>query len=86
MGTGRGSSVSRQSSVSTSSGAASRDGVTYELIVRQHGRFGPAAGTALSTLSRLPIVPAFVVQLVVRDEHGNETDALATCVDTGSTD
>ena len=80
-GTSRGSSSSRQSSASLSSGAANREGVTYELIVRQHARLAPAAGLTVSTLSRLPLVPAFVVQLVVRDENGDETDAYATWVD-----
>jgi len=47
---------------------------TYELAVVQQPLRAPAIGLALDVLDRLPIIPAPVVQLVVRDLHGVEID------------
>ncbi|GAA5829959.1 hypothetical protein JCM3766R1_006716 [Sporobolomyces carnicolor] len=49
-------------------------GKSFELIVLQQPEIGAEAGMRKSTLGRLPIVPAPVVQLIVKDESGEVLD------------
>ncbi|GAA5895730.1 uncharacterized protein JCM6883_001604 [Sporobolomyces salmoneus] len=49
-------------------------GKTFELIVLQQPEIGAEAGMRKSTLGRLPIVPAPVVQLIVKNESGQVLD------------
>ncbi|GAA5926840.1 uncharacterized protein JCM15063_000383 [Sporobolomyces koalae] len=51
-----------------------RTGKHFELVVRQQPEIGAEAGLGKVTLGRLPIVPAPVVQLLVRDESGELID------------
>ncbi|GAA5858779.1 hypothetical protein JCM5353_004930 [Sporobolomyces roseus] len=47
---------------------------SFELKVMQQPEIGAEAGLGKVTLGRLPIVPAPVVQLIVKDSNGNLTD------------
>ncbi|CDR36164.1 RHTO0S01e15632g2_1 [Rhodotorula toruloides] len=47
---------------------------TYELVIMQQPRVGAEAGMGRSTVGRLPLVPAPIVEVIVRDERGRRTD------------
>ncbi|GAA6053342.1 hypothetical protein NBRC10513_007223 [Rhodotorula toruloides] len=47
---------------------------TYELVIMQQPRVGAEAGMGRSTVGRLPLVPAPIVEVIVRDEQGRRTD------------
>ncbi|KAM0750721.1 hypothetical protein T439DRAFT_380592 [Meredithblackwellia eburnea MCA 4105] len=59
----------RSSSVSTATA-----GKVFELVVIQQPEIGAETGLEKMTLGRLPIVPAPVVKMIVRDESGQEVD------------
>ncbi|GAA5948797.1 hypothetical protein JCM3765_003904 [Sporobolomyces pararoseus] len=59
---------------SSDEAAESIKGKCFELIVLQQPEIGAEAGLRKVTLGRLPIIPAPVVQLIVKDESGQILD------------
>jgi len=53
-------------------GPKDRSGWRYELQIVQEPNRAPASGTSLNSLCRLPIIPAPVIRLIVRDQEGKE--------------
>lgn len=59
---------------SSDEAAESIKGKRFELVVLQQPEIGAEAGLRKVTLGRLPIIPAPVVQLIVKDEAGHVLD------------
>ncbi|GAA5909361.1 hypothetical protein JCM5296_007016 [Sporobolomyces johnsonii] len=50
------------------------NGKCFELVVLQQPEIGAEAGIGMVTLGRLPIVPAPVVQVILQDQAGDQSD------------